>query len=113
VFRTIEDHDVDVARAHMATVVLEAFHGAVADCTDPAMQAPLKRLCDLYALSELEAEKGFFQEHGRLSGPRCKAITRQVGELCERVRSQAGAYVGAFGIPDAVLGAPIGLSDGA
>jgi acyl-CoA oxidase len=113
VFRTIEDHVVDVARAHMATVLLEAFHAAVAGCTDPATQAPLKRLCDLYALSELEAEKGFFQEHGRLSGPRCKAITRQVGELCERVRSQAGAYVDAFGIPDAVLGAPIGLSDGA
>jgi hypothetical protein len=34
-----------------------------------------------------------------------------VGELCDRVRAQAGAYVDAFGIPDAVLRAPIGLTD--
>jgi hypothetical protein len=29
------------------------------------------------------------------------------------VRDQARAYVDAFGIPDAVLGAPIGLADDA
>jgi hypothetical protein len=29
------------------------------------------------------------------------------------VRAQAGGYVDAFGIPDAVLAAPIGLRDGA
>jgi acyl-CoA oxidase len=64
-------------------------------------------------LTEIEREKGFYQEHGRLSGPRCKAISRLVGELCDRVRAQAGGYVDAFGIPDAVLAAPIGLRDGA
>jgi acyl-CoA oxidase len=111
VFRSVNDHVVDVGRAHMATVLLEAFQRAVAACDDPALRSALKHLCDLYALSELEAEKGFFQEHGRLSGPRCKAITRQVGELCDRIRAQAGAYVDAFGIPDEVIGAPIGLAD--
>jgi acyl-CoA oxidase len=113
VFRSIEDHVVDVGHAHMATVLLEAFHRAVAQCPDGPARAALKRLCDLFALTELEAEKGFFQEHGRLSGPRCKAISRQVGELCDQVRAQAGAYVDAFGIPDAILAAPIGLSDSA
>jgi acyl-CoA oxidase len=113
VFRSVNDHVVDVGRAHMATVLLEAFQRAVAACDDPGLRSALKHLCDLYALSELEAEKGFFQEHGRLSGPRCKAITRQVGELCDRIRAQAGAYVDAFGIPDAVIGAPIGLADDA
>jgi acyl-CoA oxidase len=113
VFRSINDHVVDVGHAHMATVLLQAFHRAIAACPDAGTQVALKQLCDLYALSELEAEKGFFQEHGRLSGPRCKAITRQVGELCDRIRDQAGAYVDAFAIPDAVIGAPIGLADDA
>ncbi len=112
VFRSIEDHVVDVARAHMATVLLEAFQRAVSTCTDPDSQAALKLMCDLYALTEIEREKGFYQEHGRLSGPRCKAISRQVGELCDRVRAQAGGYVDAFGIPDAIVAAPIGLRDG-
>jgi acyl-CoA oxidase len=113
VFRSIEDHVVDVARAHMATVLLEAFQRAVAECADPDSRAALKLMCDLFALTEIEREKGFYQEHGRLSGPRCKAISRQVGELCDRVRAQAGGYVDAFGIPDAMIGAPIGLRDGA
>ena len=55
--------------------------------------------------------KGFFQEHGRLTGPRCKAITREVNRLCNEVRRQAGALVDAFGIPDAILAAPIALRD--
>jgi acyl-CoA oxidase len=110
VFRSIEDHVVDVGRAHIATVLLEAFHRAVDDCPDGRSRAALKQMCDLFALTEIEREKGFFQEHGRLSGPRCKAVSRQVGELCDRVRAQAGAYVDAFGIPDAVMRAPIGLA---
>jgi acyl-CoA oxidase len=112
VFRSIEDHVVDVGRAHIATVLLEAFQRAVDECPDGPARAALKQMCDLFALTEIEREKGFYQEHARLSGPRCKAISRQVGELCDRVRAQAGAYVDAFGIPDAILRAPIGLGGG-
>jgi acyl-CoA oxidase len=110
VFRSIEDHVVDVGRAHMATILLEAFQRAVRECPEGPTRGALKQMCDLFALTEIEREKGFYQEHGRLSGPRCKAISRQVGELCDRVRAQAGAYVDAFGIPDAVLRAPIALA---
>ena len=110
VFRSIEDHVVGVGRAHMATVLLESFHRAVDAAPEESTRTALKTLCDLFALTELEREKGFFQEHGRLSGPRCKAISRQVGELCDQVRAGAAAYVDAFGIPDAVLRAPIGLA---
>ncbi|HET9124791.1 MAG TPA: acyl-CoA dehydrogenase [Solirubrobacteraceae bacterium] len=110
VFRSIEDHIVDVGRAHMATILLEAFQRAVRECPQGPTRVALKQMCDLFALTEIEREKGFYQEHGRLSGPRCKAVSRQVGELCDRVRAQAGAYVDAFGIPDAVLRAPIALA---
>ena len=95
----------------MSRVLLEAFQAAVADADGHAGSGPLKQLCDLYALSELEADKGFFMEHGRLSSPRCKAITREVNRLCDEVRGEAGALVDAFAIPDAVLAAPIGLRD--
>jgi acyl-CoA oxidase len=108
VFRAVQDHAANAARVHMSTVVLEAFQDAVSGCADETLKPALKQLCDLYALHELEADKGFFQEHGRLSGPRCKAITREVNRLCDRVRGEAGELVDAFAIPDAVLGAPIG-----
>jgi acyl-CoA oxidase len=111
VFRAVQDHAVNAARAHIDRVILEAFAGAVERCTDEGLRCSLDRLCDLYALANIEADKGFFQEHGRLSSPRCKAVTREVNRLCNEVRAEAGALVDAFGIPDGVLGAPIGVSD--
>jgi acyl-CoA oxidase len=102
---------VAVAEAHMATALLEALHNATEACEDPPLAEVLTLLSDLYALSELESAKGFFQEHGRLTGPRCKTITREVNRLCNEVRLQAGTLVDAFGIPDAILAAPIALRD--
>ncbi|MGH2874881.1 MAG: acyl-CoA dehydrogenase, partial [Solirubrobacteraceae bacterium] len=103
VFRAVQSHAVAVARAHMATVALEAFQGAVAACEDVELRGVLKLLCDLYALWDVECDRAFFLEHGRLSGPRTKAITREVNRLCDEVRERAGELVDAFGIPDAVL----------
>ncbi len=113
VFRAVQDHAVAVARAHMATVLLSAAQAAVEACEDERLRAPLKLMCDLYALSELERDRAFFMEHGRLSGPRCKAITREVNRLCNDARLTAGALVDGFGIPDAILAAPIGRGDAA
>jgi acyl-CoA oxidase len=113
VFRAVQDHAVNAARAHMGTVLLEAFQRAVAACEDEELRDVLKLLCDLFALDELESDRAFFMEHGRLSGPRCKAITREVNRLCNEARHCADRLVDAFGIPDEVLGAPIGLADAA
>jgi acyl-CoA oxidase len=110
VFRAVQNHAVDAARAYIDTRTLEAFVRAIDACEDEETKAVLNLVCDLYALQTIEAEKGFYQEHGRLSSPRTKAITREVNRLCNEVRLVAGELVDAFGIPDAVLGAPIGLS---
>jgi hypothetical protein len=47
----------------------------------------------------------------RLSGPRCKAIAREVNRLCGEVRQCAGELVAAFAILEDVFGASIGLRD--
>ena len=107
VFRAVQDHAINAARAHIDTVILEAFSRAIETCEDDQLRAGLSQLCDLYALHDLEDDKGFFQEHGRLASPRCKAITREVNRLCNEVRRDAGELVDAFGIPDQVLAAPI------
>src|SRR5581483_7630517 len=90
---------------------LEAFARAIDSCEDESLKEPLNLVCDLFALHTVEVEKGFFQEHGRLSSPRTKAITREVNRLCNEVRGIAGELVDAFGIPDQVLAAPIGVRD--
>jgi acyl-CoA oxidase len=110
VFRAVQDHAGNAARAHVATVLLEAFSEAIDQCEDDTLRDALNRLCDLYALHEVEADRGFYQEHGKLSGMRCKAITREVNRLCNEARGQAESLVDAFGIPDEALAAPIALA---
>src|ERR1019366_5054698 len=61
VFRAVGDHAANAARVHMSTVVLEAFQGAIAACADEAIKPALEQLCALYALHEIEVDKGFFQ----------------------------------------------------
>jgi acyl-CoA oxidase len=113
VFRAVQNHAIRAAHAFMERVLLEAFVAAIERCAEGPVKEALGRLCDLYALCNVETDRGWFQEHGRLSGPRCKAITREVNRLANDVRGQVGTLVDAFGIPDAVLGAPIGLRQGA
>jgi acyl-CoA oxidase len=111
VFRAVQNHAVAAARAHIERVVLEAFARAVDACEEGPVKDALDRLCDLYALDQIELDRGYLQEHGRVTGPRCKAVTREVNRLCDEVRGDGGALVDAFGIPDPVLRAPIGLRD--
>jgi acyl-CoA oxidase len=111
VFRAVADHAADAARAWIDSVLLEAFIGAIDACEDERVKRALKLLCDLFALHNIEAGAGFFQAHGRLAGARCKSLTREVNNLCNEVMAHSLLMVDAFGIPDAVLRAPIGLRD--
>ena len=63
-------------------------------------------LCDLFALSTIEADRAWFMEHGRLTVQRSKAISREVNDLCRKVRPIAVDLVDAWGIPPKMLRAP-------
>jgi acyl-CoA oxidase len=112
VFNDAQDHVLATARAHTEREVLESFVDAIEDCEDDRLRPVLERLCDLHALATIERERAWFQEHGRISSTRAKAVTRTVNALSAEVRPQAGGLVDAFGIPDEVLAAPIGLPGG-
>ncbi len=103
---------LSAARAHTEREIHEAFVAAVERCEDEGLKEVLGVLCDLHALSEIERDRAWFQEHGRISSTRAKAITRQVNELLARLRPIAVDLVDAFGIPDELLAAPIGLPGG-
>jgi acyl-CoA oxidase len=111
VFRAVQNHAADAARAFIDTFQLESFIAAIEACEDEGVKAALNLVCDLFALQTIEQEKGFFQEHGRLTSLRTKAVTREVNRLCNDVRMQASDLVDAFAIPDALLASPIGLKE--
>jgi acyl-CoA oxidase len=105
VFNECQDHVLEAARAHVDRLILEAFVAAVDRCEeDSPLRATLSSLCDLYALSTIEAERGWYFEHSRMTAQQSKAITRAVNRLCGELREQALPLVDAFAIPESLLG---------
>ncbi|MGW6843326.1 acyl-CoA dehydrogenase family protein [Streptomyces sp. NPDC054958] len=106
VFSQVQDHVIALARAHVERLVTEAFVDKVRTLPEGGEKAALALLCDLFALSTIEADRAWFMEHGRLTVQRSKAISREVNDLCRKVRPLAVDLVDAWGIPSAVLRAP-------
>ncbi|MER7010431.1 acyl-CoA dehydrogenase [Saccharopolyspora sp. NPDC000359] len=107
VFNNAQDHVLRAGRVHVERVVLEAFVGAIERCRDRETAALLNKVCDLFVLSTIEEDRGWFLEHERISPRRSKAITEVVNELCRQLRPHAVDLVTAFGIPRQWLTAPI------
>lgn len=103
VFSRVQDHVIAAANAHVERLVLEAFVDATRALPDSPNKVALNLLCDLYALSTLEKDRAWFMEHGRMSSPRGKAISREVMDLCRKLRPLAVDLVDAFGIPEPLL----------
>jgi acyl-CoA oxidase len=103
VFSRVQDHVIHAARAHVERLVLEAFVDKVRSLPEGDNRTVLGLLCDLHALSLIEADRAWFMEHGRLTVVRSKEISRRIGSLCRRVRPLARDLVDAFGVPDEML----------
>ncbi len=108
-FEAVQTHLLATAKAHVERLVLEAFSEAVENLSAGPARLALSQLCDLYALERIERDRGWFLEHRYLEPNKAKAIRRQVDQLCREVRPRALGLVEAFGIPDALLQAPIAL----
>ena len=104
VLNDCQDHVVLVGRVYAERVIMEAFADAVERCPEPGLQPVLARLCDLYALSRVEADRGWFQEHGKLSSTRSKAVLKGVNTACDELAEHAELFVEAYGVPEAALG---------
>jgi acyl-CoA oxidase len=102
-FNAAQPHLLAAARAHVASELLEAFVAAIDRCADPVAAQLLGSVCDLYALSSIEADSAWFVEHGRLTAARAKAVHKAVDGLCATLRPQARQLVDGFGIPDSWL----------
>ncbi|QBR92578.1 acyl-CoA dehydrogenase [Nocardioides euryhalodurans] len=106
VFSRVQDHVIAAAGAHVERQVLDAFVDKVATLEDGDAKVALNLLCDLFALSTIEADRAWFMEHGRMSAQRSKAISREVNDLCRKLRPLARDLVDAFGVPPEMLRSP-------
>lgn len=102
-----QDHAIELGRAFAERYLLEQLHAGIERCEDPASCEALGELAALFTLSRLEAAGAWYLETGYLEAAKARAVRSEVNALCARVRPWATAAAEAFGIPDALLGAPI------
>jgi acyl-CoA oxidase len=98
-FNDVQDHVLRTAQTHIDRIVLEAFVAGVDRTTEPEARQLLDALCDLYALSTIEADKAWFLEHGQLTAARAKLLTSTVNQLIKELRPHVITLVDAFAIP--------------
>lgn len=105
-FNQCQHHLVQVGFAYVEWVILDQFVQQVNNTSDPGCKAVLKKLCDLFALSQMEKNKGWYLENGYMESVKTKAIRKMVDRLCAEIRQEAVPLVDAFAVPDSCL-API------
>jgi acyl-CoA oxidase len=98
-FNDVQDHVLKTAQTHIERTVLEAFVAGVDRTSDPGAKQLLDTLCDLYALSAIEADKAWFLEHGQLTPARAKLVTATINQLLKELRPHIITLVDAFAIP--------------
>lgn len=110
-FIECQNHMVNLAKAYVDRVILEQFIEVIDDNAGSSLHGVLKNLCDLFALSMIEKNKGWYLEHGYLEGVKSKAIRKEVDRLSRELSKEAVGLVNSFGIPDEILSAPIGIRE--
>ncbi len=105
-FRECQDHLLALGRAQVEVLMAREARAALARAPE-GVQPLLRDLVDLHVLSCLERDAGWFQAAGAMEGNKAKAIRELVLRLAEELTEDAISLVQGFGIPDAILGAPI------
>lgn len=109
-FNQCQYHLVMVGHAYIERIILEQFQLGTDKVTDPDCKQIMTKLCQLFALSQIEKNKGWYLEQDYMAGVKTKGIRQTVNRLCLEVRQNAVALTDAFGIPDALLAAPIAVA---
>jgi len=109
-FNVCQHHLVQVGFAYIERIILEQFILQIQNTKDAGCKMVLKKVCDLFALSQIDKNKGWYLEQGYMEGVKTKAIRKLVNQLCWEIRQDAVPLTDAFAIPDRCLAAPIALS---
>jgi len=106
-FLKCQSHMVELAKAYVERLVYRNFIQKIDEQNESPEKRVLQKVCDLYALSVIEENKGWFLESDYMDGSKTKAIRRLVTKLCADLKPEAVALVKSWGIPEELVGAEI------
>ncbi|MEO0788529.1 MAG: acyl-CoA dehydrogenase [Bacteroidota bacterium] len=106
-----QTHMMEAAEAWIERITLDQFLAKLDTLPTGPEKRVLSKLCALYAVHTIEQHRGWYLESNYIAGVKSKAIRKLVDMLCTEIRPDVGVLVDAFGIPDDLLGAPIGRKD--
>lgn len=102
-FNQCQQQLVDLAFANIEKIVLEQFYYAIEEMENSTEKEMLTKVSHLFAIGQIEKNKGWFLENGYMEGAKTEAISELHLELCAEVRHEAVPLVNAFGVPEACL----------
>ncbi len=102
-------HLIELAKAYVERLALKSFDARINALEEGPEKKALTKMCDLYAVDRLLANKGWYLENDFMSGVKTKALRRYKAKLLQDIRPDVEAYVDAFAIPEELLGAKIVL----
>lgn len=97
VFNNHQYELIQAAKSHAELLQWEAFTSALEKITDENTKKVMTWMRNLYALSTIEKDLGWFIENGRVSQQRARAVRIYCNTLAERLRPYAQELVDAFG----------------
>lgn len=98
-FNACQDHGLFLSRAYCEEKVFRTLRNVVESCPPGWDQRVLSQILNLYALSCLESDSGWYLEQGFLSSRQSKAIRDQVLELSASLAPEATKILEAFDLP--------------
>ncbi len=104
-----QDHAIALALASVDRVVFDAFQSGIDACEEADAVPVLQLLQSLHGLARVERELAWYLEKSFVEPVKAEAIHAEVNRLCREIRPMAVDLVDAFGIPDALLAAPIAI----
>lgn len=98
---------IDTARAYGELLQWESFSAGIKRATDADTREVLKMLRDLFGLSLIDANLGWYLAHNRLSRGFARSLQMNIQELSRLLRKHSQDLVDAFGFAPDDVRAPI------
>lgn len=107
VMNRCQEHCLLLGQAYIENKIYRCMRNRVESCPPGWDEQVLTKLFQLYSLSRLEADRGWFLEQGYFSSKQSTNIRDQVLKLCWELSKEAPALIESFELPDALIRAPI------